>query len=137
MGFLRGLDAEMGAIERFFRKVGQRIKEIWNRRDASAHLLRALAIVDKAFPVVERIAAWTPNRTDDEIVALIRRFRLKLPHRGKALSDDLRIAALQGAALALLREQLDLYGISERDSILRLALEAAYAVWVAEQEAAT
>lgn len=68
---------------------------------AADDVARALEISKSALPIVQLIAALTPTRMDDEIIALFQRFavpnveawlRLPMEERGRAL---MQVAALE------------------------------------------
>ena len=56
------------------RNIIQKIASFFSSGKAEAALNQAAVLVPKAAPIVKEIAALTPNRTDDEIVAAFERF---------------------------------------------------------------
>lgn len=108
------------AIANFFRRLTANAPKAAETLDSISGLIKL------ALPVVQLVAAATPNRTDDEVLALIA--QVGLPLEGRA-SDWLRNPALvkdalRASAVALLRKQ----GITESDNTVNAAIELAYSI---------
>jgi len=59
---------------KFIQTIIQKIVAFFTSGKAEAALTQAAGLVPKALPIVQEIAALTPNRTDDEIVAAFQKF---------------------------------------------------------------
>jgi hypothetical protein len=81
-------------------------------------------VVQTAMPFLEAIAQMTPNKTDDEIVKVIKMFAV--PVSVPARSDDRPREAmfLKTAAVTAVKQQVAKAGVP--DSIINAAVELAY-----------
>ena len=77
--------------------------------------------IDKALPIVEAIAAMTPTRIDDEIIALFKKYAVPNVDKWIALPIDKRGPALLEVASA----QLERMYPSTPTHILRAAIDLA------------
>lgn len=77
-----------------------------------------------ALPVVEFIAAMTPTRIDDEIIALCKRFGLSNLDKYLALPQDERGEALMAAAISELQKRFPNAPLSQ----LRAGIEYAVVI---------
>ncbi len=59
---------------KFMKNVMQKIVAFFASGKAEAALNQAAALVPKALPIVQEIAAIAPNRTDQEILAVFQKF---------------------------------------------------------------
>ena len=98
----------------FFKKIGNLLKKLFSKD------FRALVedLAEMALPFVEAIAAATPNRTDDEIVAIYKQYRQEGLYDPSKPVDLL----LRDLAVALLRD----FAPGAAGRILNLAVELAY-----------
>lgn len=99
-------------------------KNIW--KWATGDKVRnALAKVDKlvevALPIVKEIAALTPTRIDDEIIALLEKYRLPVDAY-IALPSDQRGAALMAAATEEMKRLYPNLPINQLQSAIQLAV---------------
>lgn len=78
-------------------------------------------LVGVALPVVEEIAALTPTRTDDEILALFKRFRVEV-EGWLGLPQDQRGAALMHVATQQLQRLYPALPVNEIQSAIQLAV---------------
>lgn len=76
--------------------------------------------VIKIYPIVEQVAALTPTRTDDEVLALAKKYALKF---SKSTPKDF---ILREVAKAMFKKEVP-EGAVVQDYILNLAIELAYA----------
>ena len=89
----------------------------------------AVALVPQATKVVATIAAITPNRTDDEIVALFERYAVPGAEAYLAMPREERgLAALRVASEAVARENPAL-----AMNIVNTAVQLAYTGWRASR----
>lgn len=97
------------------------------RKRAEAAIARAGELAVQLYPVVERVAAMTPNRTDDEIISCINTFGLMGlvdPHATDK-TDTLHNIALTVAGR---------YFPGANGSLLSLAIETAYQAFKANAQ---
>jgi hypothetical protein len=86
---------------------------------AERALAQAGQIATQIYPVVEQIAAATPNRTDDQIIACINSYGL-MGLVDPTMSD--KASVLHNIALAVVQKLMPGVG----SSVASLAIEAAY-----------
>ena len=96
---------------------------------ASQDVSAAIEMIALALPIVERIAALTPTRSDDEIVRLFREYTIPQAETWLALPREQRgRALLQVAAVQLKRLTPD-----AADRIIDLAVQLAVVQFRAER----
>jgi len=96
---------------------------------ASQDVSAAIDLIALALPIVERIAAFTPTRSDDEIVRLFRDYAIPQAETWLALPREQRgRALLQVAAIQLKRVTPD-----AADRIIDLAVQLAVVQFRAER----
>ena len=71
---------------KFMKNVMQKIVAFFASGKAEAALNQAAALVPKALPIVQEIAAIAPNRTDQEILAVFQKFAV--PGAAQYLADS-------------------------------------------------
>ena len=120
----------MKFIGSFFQKVGSAFASLFTasgQKKALAALGQAEALVQEVLPVVEMIAAATPNKTDDEIVALIKKWCVPVSIPAGPLTDaDKGSLMLQTAITAATQTVAVATGVPT--PVLTLAIQAAYVV---------
>lgn len=97
---------------------------------AKAAIDKAVSMVPQALAIVQAVAALTPNRTDDEIVALCKAYALPWVEKYLAVAQEKRGLVLLDAATQVLAKQFP----NATTSILNAAIQVAYTGWRAEQE---
>ena len=98
---------------------------------ASRDVAAAVDLTKMALPIIERIAAMTPTRSDDEIVRLFREYAIPHADRWLALPSEQRGRALmQVAAIQLKRLTPD-----PADRIIDLAVQLAFVQFRADEGA--
>lgn len=105
-------------------KVLQWFKKLWAwaMNDKTIAVLKKVDdMVGLALPIVKQIAALTPNRTDDEIVALFERFQLNISG-WLMLPSDQRGAALLHVATSELQKRYPDTPINQIQSAIQLAV---------------
>ncbi len=114
-----------GLVGRFFKRVGG-----WfgNSTSVKKVLDQAYGLLSQALPIVEEVARLTPTRGDDEILALIRKWKLKL-HVLSYTDDRGRALFLHEIAAAVLKRRFP----ERSNSVIDLAVQLAYTTWRARQ----
>jgi hypothetical protein len=84
----------------------------------------AVKLVPKALPIVADIAAMTPTRSDDEILALFTRFGMPYVDQYIALPVQDRGVALAKVATAQLKQIAPAYSSNIIDTAVQLAVTA-------------
>lgn len=120
-------------FKRFFYRVSSHLNTAFGpdgavRADAALDQVREL--LPMALGVVQRIAVLTPTRTDNEIVALLREYKVDVSiPRGRKLSDRERALLLFAAAsVALTNLSPNTVG-----SVIDAAVQLGYTAWKAGQ----
>jgi hypothetical protein len=120
----------MKFITSFFKKVGSAFASLFTpagQKKVLAALGQAEALVQEVLPVVEMIAAATPNKTDDEIVALVKKWCVPITIPAGPLTDaDKGSLLLQTSITAATQTIAGATGVPT--PVLTLALQAAYVV---------
>ena len=107
----------------WLRSIGRFFQSLFSPGVANAILKgieAAAPFVPQALNIVEAIAKATPNRTDDEIVALFKKYWGTVPITALGVQSNSDV--LRDIALKLLKERFP----SEGDSTLNRAIEIAY-----------
>lgn len=103
----------LGFFKKLWRFVtGDKLKGILQRIDN---------MVGVALPIVEEVAALTPTRSDDEIVALFKRFRITV-EGWLGLPQDQRGAALLHAATSEIGKLYPNVPVSQIQTAVQLAV---------------
>jgi len=125
----------MNRVKAFFKKFGRALARAFKRAyrfivsddamDRVSETAQQLAeIAEKVLPVVQLVATLTPNRTDDQIVALVQAAGAGIK-TFTGMSDEQKKAALKASAVALARKQFpELRTID--DATLYAAIDIAY-----------
>lgn len=94
----------------------------WANKDNTIAILRRVDdMVGMALPIVRQIAALTPTRTDDELLALFE--RLKIPiDKWLGLPQDQRGAALLYAATTELQKRYPDAPVNQLQTAIQLAV---------------
>jgi hypothetical protein len=107
----------LGSLAHFFTS----IKDFFSKPSVAAAFDKALSLVPEAIPVVEQIAALTPTRTDDEIIAAFKHFFIPLDTALLAVPQDQRGMLLFNLAVAAVQKLVP----AGASSIIGLAVQAA------------
>ncbi len=110
----------MNAIKTFLYK----IISAFRSNQLQTRLAQAYNILQTVLPIVREIAALTPTRADDEIIALIEHYAL--PKVETPLTDQQKADILRNSAVTLVKRELNRAGVS--DSVISLAVEQAVQV---------
>lgn len=113
----------MNWIKNLFSSVRSHYGKIFSDRlaDGIMHVISTVSPwVVKIYPIVEQIAALTPTRTDDEVLALAKKYALKF---SKSTPKDF---ILREVAKVMLKKEIP-EDVVVQDYILNLAVELAYA----------
>ena len=114
----------------FLKKIGSVIAKVFGAGGAAEKVMkRVLEIVPVALPIVEMVAALTPGRTDDELIALFKRHGLPWIEKWLGLPDDARGMALFEASSQILAKQYPTLPMST----INAAVQIAYTAWKAGQ----
>jgi hypothetical protein len=124
----------MNWLSKALRGIGDFLTNLFTNKDAQNHMLAALdqagKIANAIYPIVKQVAALTPNRTDDEIVAAIDALGV-MGLVDPAAKDKADV--LHNIVLAACQKMMP--GVSS--SVLSLAIETAYQVLKANVAAKT
>ena len=94
----------------------------WAMNDHTIAVLRRIDdMIGIALPIVKQIAALTPTRSDDEIIALFEKFKLQVDG-WLGLAPESRGAALLHAATAELQKRYPDAPINQLQSAIQLAV---------------
>lgn len=115
----------MHAIKAFF----ARIVSFFTSDKLQHRLSQAYDILETVLPIVEQIAAITPTRADDEIVALAHQFLVPFPER--PMTEAQKAEYLRNTAVIAVRRTLTKF---VPDSVIGLAVELAVNVVKAGKE---
>jgi hypothetical protein len=115
-------------IQTFFKKIGSAVKSLFTKdgqRKALVVLGQVESMVQEVLPVVEMIAAATPNKSDDEIVALVKLWAVPITIPAGPLTDaDKGSLLLQTAVTAATATVAKASGVPA--SVLTAAVQIAY-----------
>lgn len=113
------------AIKSFFSKVAKLFGTPEGQAKVNAALGQAETLVQQVLPVVEAIAAATPNKTDDEIVAVVKKYAVPVTIPAGPMTDaDKGALLLQTAVTAAETGVSAATGVPT--SVLILAVQLAY-----------
>src|SRR5258708_27810999 len=94
-------------IKSFFSKVAKLFSTPEGQKRVNDVLTKSYDVMTIALPICEMIAANTPTRNDDEVLALVRKFALPLAlPTDRPLTDTEKARTLRYAAPSLVRGQL-------------------------------
>lgn len=115
-----------------FKAIADFFRRLVSYAPKTADVLDSISdLVKMALPIVGAIAAATPNRSDDQVLALVS--NVGLPTIGLAKdwlrNDQLVKDALRASAVAELRKK----GVTDPDSVVNAAVELAYSIYKAEK----
>lgn len=113
----------MNILKKFFRAIANLFSTPEGRQRIEKALSATYELVQVAMPIVQLVAALTPTRADDEIVALIYKYALPVAIPREPLTDAEKGAVLKTAAVTILRNQLH---SPPADSILDTAVQMAF-----------
>jgi hypothetical protein len=120
----------MKLISQFFARLGNAIKSLFTpegQKKALAALGQAETLVQYVMPVVEMVAAATPNKTDDEIVAIVKRWSVPISIPTGPMTDQEKGSLLlQTAVVAATTTVAETTGIP--NSVITLAVQTAYTI---------
>jgi hypothetical protein len=120
----------MKFIGSFFAHIASGIKSLFTpagQKKALVVLGQAEALVQQVLPIVELIASATPNKTDDEIVAVVKRWCVPITIPTGPLTDaDKGSLLLQTAITAATETVAETAGLPV--SVITLAIQTAYTV---------
>jgi hypothetical protein len=124
----------MNWLSKALRGIGSFFADLFTNKDAQNHMLSVLdqagKIANAIYPIVKQVAALTPNRTDDEIVAAIDALDV-MGLVDPTVKDKADV--LHNIVLAACQKMMP--GVSS--SVLSLAIETAYQVLKANVAAKT
>src|SRR5947209_8009812 len=92
----------MKFLKSFFARLGGSIKALFTpegQKKAMKALGEAEALVQQVMPIVEMISAATPNKADDEIVAIVKRWAVPITIPSGHLTDEEKGAMLLQTAV--------------------------------------
>jgi hypothetical protein len=107
---------------KFLRTIIQKIVGFFSSHRAQAALEKAAELVPQALPVVRRIAALTPNRTDDEIVAAFEKYGVPCAQQYLATPVAARGYVLLQLATAVLAAQFPGVATNVLNTAVQLAV---------------
>lgn len=108
---------------KLFKSIWGWVAKYFTSAQAEKTLKLACAYVERALPIIETIAAITPTRTDDELIALFKRFALPGIEAWLTVPVAERGDALREVARTVLAREVEL-GTPQR--VLNAAIELAY-----------
>ena len=112
---------------KLFKTIMQKIGAFFSTGKAEAALLQAAELVPKAAPIVQEIAALTPNRTDQEIAAAFEKFAVPGAAQYLAASAGKRGYVLLQLASSILAAECPGVATHILDTAIQLALTGAKA----------
>jgi hypothetical protein len=112
---------------KFLKTIIQKIVGFFSSRNAQAALERAAALVPQALPIVKQIAALTPTRTDDEIVAAFEKFGVPCAQQYLSTPIASRGYVLLQLATAVLAAQFPSVATNVLNTAIQLAVTGAKA----------
>lgn len=114
-----------------FKKIWGALASYFQSGRAEKDLKLACAYVSKALPIIETIAAFTPTRADDELIALYKRFALPGVEAWLSTPVAERGDALREVARTVLAREVE-PGTPQR--VLNAAIELAYLSYSASKQ---
>lgn len=117
-------------MSRFFSAVRRFFANIFSpagQQKITIALGQAEALVQEVLPVVELISSLTPNKTDDEIVAVVKKYAVPVTVPVGPMTDaDKGSLLLQTAVTAATQDVAAAVGLPS--SVITLAVQTAYTV---------
>jgi hypothetical protein len=123
------------SIGNVFKRIGRVVKdavqaayrfvvsdEALEKAEAAARMV--VEVSEKVLPIVRTVAALTPNKADDMIVALVERLQVKV-NAHLEMSDEEKSAALKACAVKLARKTYPALEAID-DATLYAAIDLAY-----------
>jgi hypothetical protein len=121
------------AIKSFFSKVAALFTTPEGQKRVNDALTKAYDIMQVALPICETIASLTPTKTDDEIIALVKKYALPLALPDRPLTDGEKANTLRYAATSLVKQELVSVGVPA--NVIDLGVQLAYSALKANQAA--
>jgi hypothetical protein len=112
---------------KFVKSVIDKVIAYFRSGKAEAALNQAAALVPKALPIVQEIAALAPNRTDQEIAALFQKFAVPGAAQYLATPADKRGYVLLQLASEVLAAEVPGIATHVLDTAVQLAVTASRA----------
>lgn len=106
------------------KSIAGRIQKFFLSGKAASAIDVAVALVPRALPIIQVVAALTPTRSDDEIVAAFAKYGVPLADSWKTLPRSERGYALLHLATEVLSSQSPAVGRSIINAAVQLAVTA-------------
>jgi hypothetical protein len=126
----------MQTLRHFFSRIARFFRALTTptaKRRIRNALVQAANLIEIALPIVELVAAATPSKADDEIVALIRRYALPIALPAGPMTDDEKSVFLRRSATELVKRQMrNRLGVP--DHVVDLGVQAAFTLYKTAQQ---